>query len=167
MTGKQITVWALAFKLLWVVTLTQAGPRPWVSTLAVWFYAALCGSQQGAKVWRLVGVAVGCSILGDSVLGLIGVLANPDGSTLGLSPMWLIGLWAAFATLIPICFTWLYQRVWLASLLGMISGTLSYISGGKMGALFVRTEIWDLACIAIEWGISFPLLVWMARRESI
>ena len=167
MTGKQITFWAVAFKLLWILTLTQAGPRPWVSTTAVWVYAVLCGSQQGSNVTRLAGVAIGCSIVGDSLLGILGVLANPDGSALGLSPLWLIGLWTAFATLIPICFTWLYQRLWLASLLGMLSGTLSYVSGGKMGALLVRTEMLDLMCIAIEWGIAFPLLVWMARDESV
>lgn len=167
MTAKQITFWAVAFKLLWVLTLTQAGSRPWVSTIAVWLYAVLCGSQQERKIWRLVGVAVGCSIVGDTALGGMGVLSNPDGSVLGLSPLWLIGLWAAFATLIPICFTWLYQRLWLAGLLGMLSGTLSYISGGKLGALLVRTDVFDLCCIAIEWGVAFPLLVWMARDESV
>jgi len=46
--------------------------------------------------------------------------------------------------------------------LGAISGTLSYVSGGKLGALMVSNE--GLEWIALEWAIALPLLVWLASR---
>ncbi len=162
MTGKQITIWALAFKVLWIVTLTQAGERAWLSTLAVWAYAVLCGRSQPKYIWGVVLAAIGCSVIGDGGLGLISVLKTPGGGSLGVPPLWLIGLWAAFATLIPICFRWLFSRLWLAAILGACSGTLSYVSGGKLGALMVNTE--GLHWIALEWGIAMPLLVWLVQR---
>lgn len=164
MTKKQIAFWALLFKLVWVITLTQAGPRPIISTLVVWSYAIVCGLQQSRQVWRLVAIGIGCSVIGDGLLGWSGVLANPDGSAFYWSPLWLIGLWAAFATLLPICFTWLYEKLWLAAVLGMASGTLSYISGGKMGALLVSSDWGERMWIAGLWGMALPLLVWMARK---
>ena len=167
MTPKQITFWALAFKVLWVVTLTQAGPRPWLSTAAVWLYASFCGFNQSSHVWRIIGTAILCSVIGDGTLIIVGVLSNPNGSALAFPPLWLIGLWAAFGALIPICFTWLYTRLWLAMILGAVSGVGSYISGGKLGALTVSSEWGHLIGIGLEWGIAFPLLIWIARNESV
>lgn len=162
MSKKQIALWALAFKVLWIVTLTQAGERAWISTIGVWGYAILCGSRQPSFIWKVIGMAMLCSLLGDGGLGWIKVLQMPDGSALGTPPLWLVGLWAAFATIIPICFRWLYNRLWLASILGAVSGTLSYVSGGKLGALMVDGE--GLWWIAAEWGVALPLLVWLAQK---
>ena len=103
-----------------------------------------------------------CSLIGDGGLGLLEVLQTPEGISLGVPPLWLIGLWAAFATLLPVCFRWLYNRLWLASILGAVSGTLSYVSGGKLGALMVNGD--GLVWIAAEWGLALPLLVWLAQK---
>ena len=94
------------------------------------------------------------------------VLQTPEGISLGVPPLWLIGLWAAFATLLPICFRWLYNRLWLAGVLGAVSGALSYVSGGKLGALMVNGDGLGLVWIAAEWGLALPLLVWLAQREK-
>ena len=96
------------------------------------------------------------------MLGYLEVLQTPEGSALGVPPLWLIGLWAAFATLLPICFRWLFNRLWLAAILGAVSGTVSYVSGGKLGALMVNGD--GLYWIALEWGLALPLLVWLAQK---
>ena len=162
MTPKQITIWALGFKVLWIVTLTQAGERAWLSALVVWGYTILCGLQQPTYIWTVVAAAIGCSVVGDGGLGLLEVLKTPEGLSLDFPPVWLVGLWAAFATLLPICFRWLFNRMWLAAILGALSGTVSYVSGGRLGALMVDGD--GLHWIALEWGIALPLLVWLAQR---
>ena len=162
MKAKEIGFWALAFKVLWIVTLTQAGERAWLSALVVWGYTLACGSRQDKYIWQVVMVAILCSVLGDGGLGFIEVLKTPEGAALGFPPLWLIGLWAAFATLLPICFRWLFDRLWLAAILGAVSGTVSYVSGGKLGALLVDGD--GLIWIALEWGLALPLLVWLAQR---
>ena len=50
------------------------------------------------------------------------------------------------------------STVMVGRLLGMLSGPLSYIPGGKLGALLVRTDVVDLCCIAIEWGVVFSVV---------
>lgn len=162
MNSKEIAFWTLAFKVLWIVTLTQAGERAWLSALAVWGYTVVCGSRQDKHIWRVVAAAILCSLVGDGGLGLLGVLQTPEGVALGVPPLWLIGLWGAFATLLPICFRWLFNRLWLAAILGALSGTLSYVSGGKLGALVVASD--GLVWIALEWGLALPLLVWLAQN---
>ena len=162
MTPKQIAYWAIGFKVMWVVALTQAAEHAWISAIAVWGYTVLCGSRQPKSIWTVVVAGVFCSLIGDGTLGWLGVVQNPDGTALGFPPLWLVGLWCAFATLLPICFRWLFGRLWLAGSLGAVSGTLSYVSGGKLGALMVSNE--GLAWIALEWAIALPLLVWLASR---
>ena len=162
MKTKEIGFWALAFKVLWIVALTQAGERAWLSGLAVWGYALACGSRQDKYIWKIVIAGTLCSIIGDGGLGLLNVLKTPAGSTLGFPPLWLIGLWGAFATLLPICFRWLFDRLWLAAILGALSGTVSYVSGGKLGALMVNDD--GLIWIALEWGLALPLLVWLTQK---
>ena len=109
MTPKQIAYWAIGFKVMWVVALTQAAEHAWISALAVWGYTVLCGSRQPKFIWKVVVAGVFCSLIGDGTLGWLGVVQNPDGTALGIPPLWLMGLWCAFATLLPICFRWLYQ----------------------------------------------------------
>ena len=164
MTSKEIGFWALAFKVLWIVTLTQAGERAWLSALAVWGYTLACGSRQDRYIWRVVVAGILCSLVGDGGLGILEVLETPEGTALGVPPLWLIGLWAAFATLLPICFRWLFNRLWLAGILGAVSGAASYVSGGKLGALMVNGDGFGLVWIAVEWGLALPLLVWLAKK---
>ena len=56
------------------------------------------------------------------------------------------------------------QSVVASEYFGAVSGTLSYVSGGKLGALMVNGD--GLVWIAAEWGLALPLLVWLAQKEK-
>ncbi len=164
MNPKRTILWGLGYNVLWYIAISSAGQNPLLSTCSVLLWTIVCGSVQPRKVWKVVACAICLSLIGDGILGYFGVLKLYDGTSFVLPPVWLTGLWGAFATIIPLCFTWLQERIWLACPLAAISGPMSYIAGGKLGAMSVDPEWTSLVMIGIEWGLAMPLLVWISKR---
>ena len=164
MNPKLTIFWGVGYNVLWYITISNGADNPLISTFAVLAWTILCGTLQDKKVWRVVLCALCLSLIGDSILGYLGVLKLYDGTPFLLAPIWLTGLWAAFATIIPLCFTWLNGRLWLASILAAVSGPMSYMAGGKMGAMTVSPDWFSISMIAIEWAVAMPLLVWISKK---
>ena len=78
-----------------------------------------------------------------------------------------MGLWVAFAAMIPSGFAWLKGRLWLAGLLGAIFGPLSYASGVKLGALQFGPWVESMMGVAVLWLVAFPALVWVGTRMRL
>lgn len=78
----------------------------------------------------------------------------------GLPPVFMVGLWAAFATLVNVSLAWLKDRMWLAALFGALASGPSYYAGSKIGALELGDPVWQsLAIIGAVWAVAFPLLL--------
>jgi hypothetical protein len=86
------------------------------------------------------------------------------GSLVGFAPLWIIMVWAQFATTLNISLRWLHGRWVLASALGMSAAPLSYLAGQRMGALVFPHQTTSLLVIALGWGLITPLLVRLAQR---
>ena len=85
-------------------------------------------------------------------------------SVAGLPPAFMIGLWAAFATLINVSLAWMKDRIWLAVLFGALASGPSYYAGSKIGALTLGEPVWQsLMTIGAVWALAFPMLVLFAR----
>lgn len=81
----------------------------------------------------------------------------------GLPPAFMIGLWAAFATLVNVSLAWLKGRVLLASVFGAVASGPSYYAGSKLGALQLGEPVWQsLLIIGVVWAVAFPLLLQFA-----
>jgi hypothetical protein len=79
--------------------------------------------------------------------------------TVVLVPLWLAALWAMLATTLNHCLAWTARRVWLASLLGAVSGPLSYFAGATLSDVRLPLEqLTTLAILVTVWAIVFPLL---------
>jgi hypothetical protein len=52
-----------------------------------------------------------------------------------LAPVWIIAMWAGFATLLHVALRWLLPHRWLAALLGAVGGPLAYYAGMRLGAV--------------------------------
>lgn len=116
-------------------------------------------AQDGRLVLSVV--IIGTAV--DSVLHGLGVFEFKDLSP--LIPLWLMLLWALFATTLRHCLRWSARPWWLASLLGAAGGALSYGADGRLaGVQFPFGELPTLIGIALLWALLFPLLHQLSRR---
>jgi hypothetical protein len=95
-----------------------------------------------------------------------GATQYADGAAVaGLPPVFMIGLWAAFATLINVSLAWLKDRLWLAAVFGALASGPSYYAGSKIGALTLGDPVWQsVVTIGAVWAVAFPALVLIARK---
>lgn len=85
-----------------------------------------------------------------------------QGSFLFGYPLWMIALWFCFGTLFSHSLQWFKERYALCFLLGAVGGPLSFSAGRQLGALeFHVNPIYPLLINSVEWGILFPLFVWI------
>ncbi len=82
----------------------------------------------------------------------------------GLSPIWMWSLWVILGCTLNESMSWLKGRFVLASILGAITGPLSYLAGVKLGAAQWGDETQALVLLGIIWAIAMPLLFWWAGK---
>ena len=77
------------------------------------------------------------------------------------APVWIFGLWLAFATAIPATLSLLATNAALKSvLLGFIFGPIAYYGAAQYGAITVGEPFWvKLAVIGIVWAVVFPAMI--------
>jgi hypothetical protein len=81
-----------------------------------------------------------------------------------LTPLWMVALWATFATTLNVSLRSLRKHLALASLLGAVGAPLVYHAGAGLGALQWVHRLPAMLSIALAWGILTPLLLSTARR---
>jgi len=87
-----------------------------------------------------------------------GLAAN----SLFFAPLWLVAMWALFATTINLSMAWLKQRWLLASFMGSVFGPLAFIAGEKLGAVQFIDRPSALLALALGWACLMPLLLRLA-----
>lgn len=104
-------------------------------------------------------------VLWDSVMASLWIIhyASPD-PIAGLAPIWILALWALFATTLREPLRWLHGRPILAAVFGALGGPLSYGAAAKLGACTFADPSQALTVLAIGWGVMVPLLIECARR---
>ncbi|MEM8976709.1 MAG: DUF2878 domain-containing protein [Pseudomonadota bacterium] len=82
----------------------------------------------------------------------------PDGY---FAPVWIFGLWLAFATAIPATRFLLVSNATLKSVpLGLVFGPLAYYGAARYGAITILEPFWiSLAIVGIVWALAFPALI--------
>jgi hypothetical protein len=103
-------------------------------------------------VWETLLVNSGWlsySVTGDSIL---------------VAPVWLVAMWALFATTINHSMAWLRSRWVLASLMGAVFGPLAFIAGENLGAVQFIDRHLALLALALGWALLMPLLLWIAKK---
>mgnify|MGYP001814741093 FL=1 len=82
-----------------------------------------------------------------------------------IAPLWIVGLWMAFATLIGPAFGWLQGRLLMASALGAVAGPISYSAAMRLGALHINEPEWaGLLAIGLTWAVAMPLALRLSHR---
>ncbi len=165
----RIAVNILGFYAGWFgAALAAARGETLLATLACLAVVALHAglSDQRGRELRLAAAAVLIGFVAEAVLlasGLTRFTAHDPASF--FPPSWILGLWAAFATLLNVSLSGLKTRLGLAAALGFIGAPLSYLAGEKLGAIALALPLpITLIAIGAVWALAMPLLLAFARR---
>lgn len=157
------SIWlhSLSFKFIWVATVWLiAEHHHWLGTLVIWGYALVWWANSALRPYlALSAKALGAGFLCESIFCYSHIALDNTGAPLYFPPLWLLGLWVAFASLLPFGLASLQKRLWLACLTALIFAPMSYSAGSSWGAMNIRTDTIGMAVIGLLWGIAFTWLV--------
>ena len=160
---------SLSFKFVWVATVWLIGEHYlWSSTLMIWGYALLWWANAALRPYReLVAKSLGAGLFVESILCYSHIALDNTGAPLYFPPLWLLGLWVAFGSLIPFGLASLQKRLWLACLTALIFAPMSYSAGSSWGAMNIRTDTVGMVVIGLLWGIAFTWLVKESGKKVV
>jgi hypothetical protein len=151
---------AVLFQIGWFACVLGGNSLWLLVTLAVvLLHLSFIGSWQ--RDGRLMMMAFALGTVLDSALLKLGVF---DFSTTGLViPLWMALLWPLLASTLNHCLAWTAKPLWLASLLGAVSGPASYVAGSHLADVQLPLGLWpSLLILGAIWAVMFPALHWLA-----
>jgi hypothetical protein len=114
--------------------------------------------------WQLIGLVILVGITWDSLVVFFGLIFYPDAVWLGL-PVWLVCIWALFATTFMHSLLWLSRYYYFSVMLAAVFGPMTYWSGTELSdAYFGASPIISMLVIGAGWAALFPLGLHMAVR---
>ncbi|MFN0177331.1 MAG: DUF2878 domain-containing protein [Gemmatimonadales bacterium] len=149
------------------LVLSAAAQRSWLGILVGLGIIALHLARHRSEA-PLVAGAVAWGLAAESTLLGPGLLqyASKNPGPAWLAPIWILVLWALFATTLQHSMKWLLGRPALAGLLGATLGPLAFRAGEGLGAVQFAPLRWTTYLgLAAVWGVSLPVLALMARRR--
>ncbi len=101
----------------------------------------------------------------DSSLMLAGLLSFTNGVVISsLVPLWMIAMWALFATTLNVSMKWMKHKYLLAALFGAIGGPVAYYAGHRLGAVDFTNTLTALLAVGVGWAIIMPTLMALSTR---
>lgn len=159
----------LTFQAAWIAGVGGASAGYWWLGPLVALVAALgtiaYTSQRSRLAWFLPAAAAG-GYAADIGIARLGILefAAPFPEALPC-PLWMGGLWLAFATTLNGALRFLQTRPVLAALFGLIGGPLALRAAVGLGAIRITGDPrLAYAIFAVEYALLTPLLLLAARR---
>jgi hypothetical protein len=152
MLAHQTAWWMCVLLMGWI------GP---VSMLAFVLLHLLMTRDEAALELRLIALSMGIGIVLDSLLAVGGLVTYEGAPLVGLSPLWLVAIWAGFGATLRHSQALFVRTRLHATLTGALGGPLAYMGGTKLGALSVHGTggyvgvgvLWLLALLALERAI--------------
>lgn len=155
----------IAFQITWfacVLGAVHGWPLLGVAAAIITIALHLFFSNNRASELKLIVFAITLGLVLESLLiysGLTSFVGQPPGGP-PLPPLWLLAMWAAFATLPNGCLSWLQTRPALAALLGLVGGPLAYLGGERLGGITIlEPRLFAISAIAVVWAIATVLLI--------
>lgn len=106
------------------------------------------------------GTLVDCAMAAGGLIRVGGVHGVHAGLVL-----WLVSLWAGFATTFNWSMSWAGMKPWAAAVTGAVAGPLAFWAGERLGAVSLHAARWpSLGAIAVEYGAAMPLLFALNAR---
>ncbi|MDJ0919216.1 MAG: DUF2878 domain-containing protein [Woeseiaceae bacterium] len=157
-----------AFQVGWFSSvLGGAKQLPWAGPLAVLAIVAL-HLYRSDKPQVELKLILACGVLGtvfDSLLVAANWVGYPSGMFSSfMAPYWIIAMWMLFATTLNVSMGWMKGRPWLAAVMGLIAGPLTYIAGHKLGGIEFANQTAALIALGLGWAVMMPALMKLAEH---
>jgi hypothetical protein len=164
----RIVVNVIAYQCAWLAgVLGAAALRPVIGiavAAVVVLWHLRCAAQPQREL-RLIAVATLLGATFETLLIAGGWVRMPHSLLFAsVTPLWMVALWAAFATTLNVSLRALRTRYLLSALLAGIGAPVAYYAGARMGALQWVDEASALLVIALGWALLTPLLMKSAQR---
>lgn len=166
----KLRIWATAigYQTVWLCAVAGAGRGlswPGIAAGAAFVAVMLISATRPAQVAMLAAAAIGAGALLDGALAMSGWLRYAAAwPAAAFAPAWILALWAAFATTLPVLLpTWLGAPL-PSALLGAIGGPLAYLGAARgFGAVEFAAPGPALAALALGWAVALTLLARFSR----
>jgi hypothetical protein len=158
----------LAFQMAWAACAYGAAyDLPHVGVLAC-FASIVLGFVLARRRWGLLALVVALGLYGlisETIMLSAGLTSfNSHWPSQAIAPLWIVGLWMAFATLIEPAFGWLQGRLLMASALGAAAGPISYSAAMRLGTVHINQPEWvGLVAIGLTWAVAMPFALRLSK----
>ncbi|WP_417689224.1 DUF2878 domain-containing protein [Pseudidiomarina sp.] len=153
----------LWFDLVWFSTVAGRNDWLWIAVPVVAVQIFLSSTRRGFNWLLYVKLLVLGLLLEATVVGL-GILDF----TGGWLPFWLIALWCGFAAMVTTTLDWLSGRYFLAAVIGVASGPLTYAIGSRLGAAELLVEEWGMwLAYGVLWGAYMAVFAWLMKASEV
>ena len=164
----------LGYQASWLIAVVAAGQGTWwpgvVATVAfaAW-QLATAPNREGAL--RALALALLAGVVIDGLLARAGVLrfaaAAPAFPSAG-APLWILGLWLAFAMTLTRSLAFLQRRLALAAVFGAVGAPLAYLAAerGWQAVAFASPAWQAMLALSVAWALVLPLLAASARTPA-
>ena len=164
----RLIVNAIIYQCVWLACVLSAAaqhPAIGIAVAAAAVLWHLYGARAPQRELQLIGIAIFAGALFESLLVASGwVRVRPALLLGGLTPLWMVALWAAFATTLNVSLRALRTRYLLCALVAAVGAPLAYAAGERLGALQWERAPAAVLLIAIGWALLLPLLMRAAQR---
>lgn len=161
----------LGYQASWFIAVIGAGRGLWwpgvVAALAfVAWQSAIAVDRR--RMFAVLAVALFVGAIIDGALAYGGMLryaAATPSLPAGGAPLWILGLWLAFAVTLQRSLAFLQRGRWLAAAFGAIGAPLAYLGAahGWEAVVFAAPSWPALLALAGAWALALPLLATIAR----
>ena len=159
---KKIIINALLYNMGWYTCVTGGNTLSVIAaTLIITIHLSFIADNN--KEWFLIILVTAVGVSVDSFWFYLGILENPDKSL--MIPLWLVMLWATFATTLNHCLRWFKEKLLVAAIAGSIAGPFFYYLGSRLSDVSMTEPlISSMLLIAVSWSIVLPLLFIIAQK---
>ncbi len=172
MSGSVVINFTLYQAGWFVCVLGAANQQPWLGVVAMLIIVAWHLKQAIQPIQELalslVAVVIG-GTFDQLMLNQQLVQYQAHGWSELLVPVWMLALWAEFATLLNVSLRWMRGRWLLAVLFGAIGGPLAYMAAELLGAVTLNTMSFGgvpatYLTLSIGWAILTPMLLMLSQQ---
>ncbi len=153
---------AVAFNLAWLVCVLGGSviAVP-VSVLVIVIHLKFFSGNL-RELYFIIAVLL-FGVVVDSGLIRSGLLIAPDNSL--WPPLWLMSLWALFATTLNHSLKWFQTHLPSAILVGGVAGALTYLAGTRLTGFALKSpQLLTLLLMFLVWCVVFPICLLVARK---
>jgi uncharacterized membrane protein YjjP (DUF1212 family) len=164
----RLVVNVVVYQCAWFAcVLGAAANRPWIGVVAaaaaVLLHLVMAPAPRRELPLILLATLAGAAF--ESLLGASGwVRSSPSLLVGSVMPVWMVALWAAFATTLNVSLRALRRRYLVSALIAAVGAPLAYQAGAALGALQWVQATPALLLVACGWALLLPLLMRTAQR---